>query len=51
MGDIGKLLDTSRTGVDLPSKPAPVMVLPKIDLRRSPSVSENPNTGIPTTEW
>lgn len=31
MGDIGKLLDASITGVDMPAKPAPVMDLSKID--------------------
>ena len=31
MGDIGKLLDASITGVDRPAKPAPVMDLSKID--------------------
>ena len=31
MGDIGKLLDTSITGVGMPAKPAPVMDLSKID--------------------
>ncbi|MBA2524955.1 MAG: type I restriction endonuclease subunit R [Pyrinomonadaceae bacterium] len=31
MGDIGKLLDESITGVDMPTKPAPVMDLSKID--------------------
>ena len=31
MGDIGKLLDSSITGVDMPAKPAPVMDLSKID--------------------
>lgn len=32
MGDIGKLLDASITGVGMPTKPAPVMDLSKIDL-------------------
>ena len=32
MGDIGKLLDASITGVDMPAKPVPVMDLSKIDL-------------------
>jgi type I restriction enzyme R subunit len=31
MGDIGKLLDSSITGVDMPAKPAPAMDLSKID--------------------
>jgi type I site-specific restriction-modification system R (restriction) subunit len=31
MGDIGKLLDASITGVGMPAKPAPVMDLSKID--------------------
>jgi len=31
MGDIGKLLDASITGVDMPAKPAPVMDLSKLD--------------------
>jgi type I restriction enzyme R subunit len=31
MGDIAKLLDASITGVDMPTKPAPVMDLSKID--------------------
>ena len=31
MGDIGKLLDASITGVDMPTKPAPVIDLSKID--------------------
>ncbi|HMP84059.1 MAG TPA: HsdR family type I site-specific deoxyribonuclease, partial [Verrucomicrobiota bacterium] len=31
MGEIGKLLDSSITGVDMPAKPAPVMDLSKID--------------------
>ncbi|MCU0784997.1 MAG: type I restriction endonuclease subunit R [Verrucomicrobia bacterium] len=31
MGGIGKLLDASITGVDMPAKPAPVMDLSKID--------------------
>jgi type I restriction enzyme, R subunit len=31
MGDIGKLLDSSITGVEMPAKPAPVMDLSKID--------------------
>ncbi|MDA1278227.1 MAG: DUF3387 domain-containing protein [Verrucomicrobia bacterium] len=31
MGDIGKLLDASITGVDMPAKPSPVMDLSKID--------------------
>src|ERR1043165_4418841 len=31
MGDIGKLLDASITGVDMPAKPAPVLDLSKVD--------------------
>ena len=31
MGGIGKLLDASITGVDMPAKPAPVLALSKID--------------------
>ena len=47
MGDIGKLLDASITGVDMPAKPAPVMDLSKIDFEALRSVSKIPGTGTP----
>ena len=49
MGDIGKLLDASITGVDMPAKPAPVMDLSKIDfeaLRRRFKESKHKNTDL-----
>jgi type I site-specific restriction-modification system R (restriction) subunit len=49
MGDIGKLLDASITGVDMPSKPAPVMDLSKIDfeaLRNRFKESKHKNTDL-----
>jgi type I restriction enzyme R subunit len=49
MGDIGKLLDASITGVDIPGKPAPVMDLSKIDfeaLRRRFKESKQKNTDL-----
>ncbi len=49
MGDIGKLLDASITGVAMPVKPAPVMDLSKIDfaaLRRRFQESPHKNTDI-----
>ncbi|MCU0771522.1 MAG: DUF3387 domain-containing protein [Verrucomicrobia bacterium] len=49
MGDIGKLLDASITGVDMPGKPAPVMDLSKIDfeaLARRFKESKHKNTDL-----
>jgi type I restriction enzyme R subunit len=49
MGDIARLLDTSITGVDMPSKPTPVMDLSKIDfeaLRRRFKESKHKNTEL-----
>jgi len=49
MGDIGKLLDSSITGVDMPAKPAPVMDLSKIDfaaLRARFKASKHKNTDL-----
>ena len=49
MGDIGKLLDTSITGVAMPTKPAPVMDLSKIDfeaLRKRFKDSTHKNTDL-----
>lgn len=49
MGDIGKLLDASITGVDMPAKPAPVMDLSKIDfeaLGRRFKESKHKNTDL-----
>jgi type I restriction enzyme, R subunit len=49
MGGIGKLLDASITGVDMPAKPAPVMDLSKIDfeaLRRRFKESKHRNTDL-----
>jgi type I restriction enzyme, R subunit len=49
MGDIGKLLDASITGVDMPAKPAPVMDLSKIDfeaLRSRFEDSKHKNTDL-----
>jgi type I restriction enzyme R subunit len=49
MGDIGKLLDASITGVDMPAKPAPVMDLSKIDfeaLRKRFKESKYRNTDL-----
>jgi type I restriction enzyme R subunit len=49
MGDIGKLLDASITGVSMPSKPAPVMDLSKIDfeaLRKRFKESKHKNTDL-----
>jgi type I restriction enzyme R subunit len=49
MGDIGKLLDASITGVDMPVKPAPVMDLSKIDfeaLRSRFKESKHKNTDL-----
>jgi type I restriction enzyme R subunit len=49
MGDIGKLLDASITGVDMPAKPAPVMDLSKVDfeaLRSRFKESKTKNTDL-----
>ncbi len=49
MGDIGKLLDASITGVEMPSEPAPVMDLSKInfaELRRRFKESKHKNTDL-----
>jgi type I restriction enzyme R subunit len=49
MGDIAKLLDASITGVDMPSKPAPVMDLSKINfeaLRKRFKESKHKNTDL-----
>jgi len=49
MGDIGKLLDASITGVGMPAKPAPVMDLSKIDfeaLRSRFKESKHKNTDL-----
>jgi len=49
MGDIGKLLDASITGVAMPTKPAPVLDLSKIDfeaLRRRFKESKHKNTDL-----
>ena len=49
MGDIGKLLDASITGVDMPAKPSPVMDLSKIDfeaLRQRFKDSKHRNTDL-----
>ena len=49
MGDITKLLDTSITGVAMPSKPAPIMDLSKIDfeaLRKRFKESKHKNTDL-----
>jgi type I restriction enzyme R subunit len=49
MGGIGKLLDASITGVDMPAKPAPVMDLSKIDfeaLRSRFKESKHKNTDL-----
>jgi type I restriction enzyme R subunit len=49
MGDIGKLLDASITGVDMPAKPAPVMDLSKIDfeaLQKRFKESKHRNTDL-----
>jgi type I restriction enzyme R subunit len=49
MGDIGKLLDASITGVDMPAKPAPVMDLSMIDfeaLRSRFKESKHKNTDL-----
>jgi type I restriction enzyme R subunit len=49
MGDIGKLLDASITGVDMPAKPAPVIDLSKIDfeaLRSRFKESKHKNTDL-----
>jgi type I restriction enzyme R subunit len=49
MGDIGKLLDASITGVAMPSRPAPVMDLSKIDfeaLRKRFKESKHKNTDL-----
>jgi type I restriction enzyme R subunit len=49
MGDITKLLDASITGVDMPTKPAPVMDLSKIDfeaLRSRFKESKHRNTDL-----
>ena len=49
MGDIGKLLDASITGVAMPSKPAPVIDLSKIDfeaLRKRFKESKHKNTDL-----
>jgi len=49
MGDIGKLLDTSITGVAIPSKAAPLMDLSKIDfeaLRKRFKESKHKNTDL-----
>jgi len=49
MGDIGKLLDASITGVDMPAKPAPLMDLSKIDfeaLRSRFKESKHKNTDL-----
>jgi type I restriction enzyme, R subunit len=49
MGGIGRLLDASITGVDMPAKPAPVMDLSKIDLealRRRFKESKHRNTDL-----
>jgi type I restriction enzyme R subunit len=49
MGDLGKLLDASITGVDMPAKPAPVLDLSKIDfeaLRSRFRESKHQNTDL-----
>jgi type I restriction enzyme R subunit len=49
MGDITRLLDTSITGVAMPSKPAPIMDLSKIDfeaLRKRFKESKHKNTDL-----
>jgi len=49
MGDISRLLDTSITGVAMPSKPAPVIDLSKIDfeaLRKRFKESKHKNTDL-----
>jgi len=49
MGDIGKLLDESITGVQIPTKPAPIMDLSKIDfakLRERFKDSKHKNTDL-----
>jgi type I restriction enzyme R subunit len=49
MGDIGKLLDASITGVDMPGNPAPVIDLSKIDfeaLRSRFKESKHKNTDL-----
>jgi type I restriction enzyme R subunit len=49
MGDIGKLLDASITGVDMPAKPAPVLDLSKVDfeaLRSRFKESKHRNTDL-----
>jgi type I restriction enzyme R subunit len=49
MGDIGKLLDASIRGVDMPAKPAPMMDLSKIDfeaLRSRFKESKHKNTDL-----
>jgi type I restriction enzyme, R subunit len=49
MGDISKLLDASITGVSMPTKPAPVMDLSKIDfeaLRKRFKESNHKNTDL-----
>jgi type I restriction enzyme R subunit len=49
MGDIGMLLDSSITGVDMPVKPAPVMDLSKVDfeaLRSRFKDSKSKNTDL-----
>lgn len=49
MGGIGKLLDASITGVDMPARPAPAMDLSKIDfeaLRRRFKESKHQNTDL-----
>lgn len=49
MGDIGKLLDASITGVDMPARPAPVIDLSKIDfeaLRSRFKESKHKNTDL-----
>jgi type I restriction enzyme, R subunit len=49
MGDIAKLLDVSITGVEMPSKPSPVMDLSKIDfeaLRNRFKASKHKNTDL-----
>ena len=50
MGDIGKLLEASITGVDMPSNPAPVMDLSKIDFEALRKRLRIPSTGTPTSK-
>ncbi len=49
MGELGKLLDSSITGVDMPAKPAPAMDQSKIDfeaLRSRFKESKHRNTDL-----